>query len=121
MGAVVVVKIRLPVGEVQFPDVPPVFREDRPRPVAAVPASPDEVAVFAVACGGEEDAIAVRACEPAAINAVHSCPLRRAISVESPPFSFARHTPGSTPVHAGGIVLSAGDVFADIIKQIILL
>lgn len=90
---------------------------ERGRPVVAPAARVAQLAIPAVASGGQENRATVRSSELATVHTVESRPFGGAIE-ESLTLGKGRHTPRSTPVRTGCIVGSTGDVRADVVDII---
>ena len=67
---------------------------------------------------GQEDTIAVRSSELAAVHAVKRRPLTRAVVIQLLEIFIGRHTPIAAPLHMGNVVLGAADVRAEVVASI---
>ena len=77
--------------EVEAPRVVRVVREERRRPVEAVLTRVEQLGTVAAAGGGEEETLAVRGGELAAVDAVFGGPFRIGVGEELAPLCFGRH------------------------------
>ncbi len=117
--AAVVVRVRAARTEVQAVGVVRVRRVLRGRPVEAARTGIVEAGVVAAARCWQEDAAAIRAGEQSPTNTILGCPCRSAIVKQLILLLFRRHHPRASPFHVGNVILSSGNVAAEVMTSIV--
>ena len=95
--------------KVEVPRAARVVRVERTRPVAAAAACTDEAAFVAVACGRQEDTIAVGGGKESAIHSVLLCPGLGGVVAKLLPLFLGGRAPAIAPVFRSRVVLGLQD------------
>ena len=107
--------------EVEVPRAVRVARVERTRPIVAVAACAVEIAIEAVASGGQEETVAIRSGEESSAHAVLGRPSGGRVVVELQPFLHGRHAPVWSPIGRGGVVIGqqGGQVIGEAIVAVV--